>query len=1082
MLHFDLAATRSALLPLVVDCYKGLMAGLAAQMTTIIKDLLTRLARYIDRLRNRPSELPDFVAFMELCWAHLEPSSVKRQRVTDQQEHLRKLYTVLMAAVPKAEDEDKRKQAAGAAGAGGSGGEGVEEDGHVALALPEVVITVREARPVHMLWKQVQTEINRYHEEAAAAADFFTHSSALMTNHLKNGLLQMESDLLQLLHSLRLGHSTSVASKPGDVRCSLDAAAQQLAGLAQQLARSRAWTKLLASPKVTQVLANVDKLHAVAEAVVQSRCQLWQVLAQWDEVMDQWYSLPCTDKGAAADEVMPLEAGLRALGEQVAAITSLHVLDDVASTSTVTPQEAALGAHFALQVKAWRDMLPYAQRLTQEAVLPRHVCILLTWLKVAVALGAICLTPVADAHAADVQLGERYPLPFVHVSDVPVNITEQLVRSALPGAPDAGTAPAAAPTPAPGHKTVGAAVGSAVAPISAEEAGSVTMAQLLSRCTENAETRMLADKAVEVALAEQRLVAALAAVRQRLASASLTFAVQRTGGAFIITNAREVETVLAAAEAELEQVRASPLFGGIMAKFEEVEQLLAAVATSILATLRCQDTFLLLSALMHSPEVLPVVPELAPGWDTLSSAWRKLTFNVKEAALLVAVTQSLQDVDVIEEAMRQMVARVTQGMVGPMREAFPRLHWVSDQVLLESLAVAADPGALPPALLTACFHGLQRLLVVEVEGLAGGPEALAEPHRPSHSQHRLSTTTSGHGGEPPPNASLRPTHLTSAIHHPTASLLNDTGPDWQHATSSPDRMAGAADRSQGSALLTRPALLSIEAVVGSDGGVMSLQPPLLYQGPGAQPLAVMLAELEGCLRSSCKAHTRACHQACGVMQVGQQPLWTPRGPAPAPAILTHTMALLPPLLPPPLLLPPLLPPPLFPPPLLPVPPLSLPLLPSPLLSLPLQLPPMSQRTLLPLRLCLQADKWVASFPVMSIQLVDSVVWTQSVTAALTRASSGERAAMRNLLDQSVLRLETMARQLRAAQAASAEASQLAVASLAAVAAVESVGSGRSGVGQELVEAAREAQAAADAARNLCRGLQALITLGVGHRQ
>ncbi|GFH08367.1 uncharacterized protein HaLaN_03314, partial [Haematococcus lacustris] len=329
-------------------------------------------------------------------------------------------------------------------------------------------------------------------------------------------------------------------------------------------------------------------------------------------------------------------------------------------------------------------MLPYAQRLTQEAVLPRHVCILLTWLKVAAALGAICLTPVADAHAADVQLGERYPLPFVHVSDVPVNITEQLVRSALPGAPGA-----------------------------AEEAGSVTMAQLLSRCTENAETRMLADKAVEVALAEQRLVAALAAVRQRLASASLTFAVQRTGGAFIITNAREVETVLAAAEAELEQVRASPLFGGIMAKFEEVEQLLAAVATSILATLRCQDTFLLLSALMHSPEVLPVVPELAPGWDTLSSAWRKLTFNVKEAALLVAVTQSLQDVDVIEEAMRQMVARVTQGMVGPMREAFPRLHWVSDQVLLESLAVAADPGALPPALLTACFHGLQRLLVVE---------------------------------------------------------------------------------------------------------------------------------------------------------------------------------------------------------------------------------------------------------------------------------------------------------------------------------------------------------------------------------
>lgn len=64
----------------------------------------------------------------------------------------------------------------------------------------------------------------------------------------------------------------------------------------------------------------------------------------------------------------------------------------------------------------------------------------------------------------------------------------------------------------------------------------------------------------------------------------------------------------------------------------------------------------------------------------------------------------------------------------------------------------------------------------------------------------------------------------------------------------------------------------------------------------------------------------------------------------------------------------------------------------------------------------QADKWVASFPSQSIQLVDAVVWTQSVTAALTRTASGERAALRNLLDQSVLRLETMARQLRSAMA------------------------------------------------------------------
>jgi hypothetical protein len=48
-------------------------------------------------------------------------------------------------------------------------------------------------------WLQVQSDINRYHEEATAAADFFQHSSALMTNHLKNNLLQVrQRELLGL--------------------------------------------------------------------------------------------------------------------------------------------------------------------------------------------------------------------------------------------------------------------------------------------------------------------------------------------------------------------------------------------------------------------------------------------------------------------------------------------------------------------------------------------------------------------------------------------------------------------------------------------------------------------------------------------------------------------------------------------------------------------------------------------------------------------------------------------------------------------------------------------------------------------
>jgi hypothetical protein len=66
---------------------------------------------------------------------------------------------------------------------------------------------------------------------------------------------------------------------------------------------------------------------------------------------------------------------------------------------------------------------------------------------------------------------------------------------------------------------------------------------------------------------------------------------------------------------------------------------------------------------------------------------------------------------------------------------------------------------------------------------------------------------------------------------------------------------------------------------------------------------------------------------------------------------------------------------------------------------------------------------VSSFPTLSVTLVDSVVWTQSVSVALARTAGGERSALRNLMDQSVLRLETMARQLRGAQAAAAMAAR-----------------------------------------------------------
>ncbi len=98
-------------------------------------------------------------------------------------------------------------------------------------------------------------------DEAAAAADFFQHSSALMTNHLKNNLLQMESDLLQLLTALRLGAPATLSSKSAEVFSRLDALDEQMRELLSQNTRCQSWAKLLSHPSIAQVRGRCPCQH-----------------------------------------------------------------------------------------------------------------------------------------------------------------------------------------------------------------------------------------------------------------------------------------------------------------------------------------------------------------------------------------------------------------------------------------------------------------------------------------------------------------------------------------------------------------------------------------------------------------------------------------------------------------------------------------------------------------------------------------------------------------------------------------------------------------------------------------------------
>ncbi len=118
----------------------------------------------------------------------------------------------------------------------------------------------------------------------------------------------------------------------------------------------------------------------------------------------------------------------------------------------------------------------------------------------------------------------------------------------------------------------------------------------------------------------------------------------------------------------------------------------------------------------------------------------------------------------------------------------------------------------------------------------------------------------------------------------------------------------------------------------------------------------------------------------------------------------------------------------------------------------------------------QADVWVSSFPSQVMVLVDAVVWTQTVSTALARVADGERMALRNLLDQMVLRLEGLAQQLRGTLASASSASAVL------------------GASSRSEESAEPSSPGADAASldgqhvPGVHALRALIASGVAHRQ
>ncbi|MEW5297332.1 MAG: hypothetical protein WDW36_000548 [Sanguina aurantia] len=493
-----------------------------------------------------------------------------------------------------------------------------------------------------------------------------------------------------------------------------------------------------------------------------------------------------------------------------------------------------------------------------------------------------------------------------------------------------------------------------------ESASGTTLAQLLSRCTESPETRQLVTKAVAVAAEEHRIQLQLRSIQRAMASTQLAFSKGRTGGAHAILGLPEVLLLLQGWEAEVRAIAGSPYVGGVLGELEVTETLLAWVYGVFTAAHSCQRQWLFLCAILLQPAVATQVPHAADGLEAQGVLWRKAVRLSMQQSGLPAAAGVLQLSGALEAEFEKITSRVSP-VLGTMRLHYPRLHFVSDRALLEGLALAGQPSELPRSLLQGVLTGLV------------GFEIRAVPSLPAEER----PSTAGRDGG--------------------WTLGSETGgSEGEGGTGAEARCAGGVApscSSTGDRLL--PPNTGIQAPKPMDAcapPTAPRHPPPTHPPPPPPPAR----------RATPRHPLRPTHPLPHHPHAG--PHHGPPHPAPAhdrPLMVAAVRG---------------------------ASGERLQLLQAvdagsgrPLEAWLRELERATQAgAAAATRRCMascgvmQADDWVSSFPSISILLVDSVVFTQSAHAALTRLQAGQSIALRSLLDQTVLRLETIGRQLRGA--------------------------------------------------------------------
>ncbi|KAK3233895.1 hypothetical protein CYMTET_55825, partial [Cymbomonas tetramitiformis] len=351
MISVDLHLLKQQLLPAATRTLEGMTSLLLGAFNRHCQVVGEILRADIEWLKQQPTELPSFVAFVAAARPHM-PGGEKALQV-DADEATTATFCELLGTDAMNKDP--------------------KEDLLESLPAHPPKLTEAPGGPSDA-WIEMNKLFNEYHEGALQMQLYIEHFTPVMVGALKQTSYSLIEELKTLFVSMRAGIVVDPQTKPRVALDFFNNCKRQVSQFQNKVEEVTGYQQLFQSAP----LKDLHQLLQNTMTLLAKRVTMWEGLGKWDAFLHQ---VAATDvlsgkmitREEVQEEIAAIDRVVREL--EMCAVTSKRL-----DVETVTEEEASFAAAQRVRVDLWKSYMPMLEKLCHPALHPEHWRLLLVHL------------------------------------------------------------------------------------------------------------------------------------------------------------------------------------------------------------------------------------------------------------------------------------------------------------------------------------------------------------------------------------------------------------------------------------------------------------------------------------------------------------------------------------------------------------------------------------------------------------------------------------------------------------------------------------------------------------------------------